>query len=110
MDKDISLILDHIKNVMKTQESIIKRLGEIEVLVGKPRIKKQRIRELTPSTSEFLKIDGVLSLLPIGRSTWYLGVKEGRFPQPVKLGGLHSAAWRRKDIEKLMDSFKPKEC
>jgi predicted DNA-binding transcriptional regulator AlpA len=43
-------------------------------------------------------------LIPIGKSTWWLGVKSGKFPQPVKLGA-RTTAWRISDIQKLMDSF-----
>jgi predicted DNA-binding transcriptional regulator AlpA len=28
----------------------------------------------------------ILALYPVGRSTWWAGVKAGRFPAPVKLG------------------------
>lgn len=43
-------------------------------------------------------------LLPIGKSTWWQGVKSGKFPKPVKLGE-RTTAWRVEDIRKLMDSF-----
>jgi predicted DNA-binding transcriptional regulator AlpA len=43
-------------------------------------------------------------LIPIGKSTWWAGVKSGKFPQPVKLGA-RTTAWRVEDIRKLMDSF-----
>ena len=44
-------------------------------------------------------------LIPIGKSTWWAGVKSGKFPQPVKLGGARTTAWRVSDIQKLMESF-----
>ncbi len=44
------------------------------------------------------------ALIPIGKSTWWQGVKSGKFPQPVKLGA-RTTAWRVEDIRKLMDSF-----
>lgn len=43
-------------------------------------------------------------LIPVGKSTWWQGVKSGKFPQPVKLGA-RTTAWRVEDIRKLMDSF-----
>ncbi len=43
-------------------------------------------------------------LIPVGKSTWWQGVKSGKFPQPVKLGE-RTTAWRVEDIRKLMDSF-----
>jgi len=36
-------------------------------------------------------------LLPISKSTWYAGVKNGRYPQPIKLGQ-RSVGWRASDI------------
>lgn len=38
--------------------------------------------------------------LPIGRSTWWAGVKTGTFPQPVKIGS-RITAWRAEDIRHL---------
>ena len=39
-------------------------------------------KELEP----LLKIDAVLSLFPVSRSSWYTGIKSGIYPKPVKLG------------------------
>lgn len=40
--------------------------------------------------------------IPVSRSTWWAGVKSGRFPAPVKLGP-RITAWRESDIQKLID-------
>ena len=32
-----------------------------------------------------LKLSEVLKLVPVSKSTWWEGVRTGRFPQPVKL-------------------------
>jgi prophage regulatory protein len=42
-------------------------------------------------------------LIPVSKSTWWAGVKDGRFPQPVKLGP-RITAWRVSDIRLLIDS------
>ena len=39
--------------------------------------------------------------VPVGRSTWWEGVKSGRFPQPIKLGP-RITVWREEDIEALL--------
>ena len=44
------------------------------------------------------------ALIPISRSTWWRGIKEGRFPAPVKLGP-RITAWRTDDIVALIRSF-----
>ena len=44
---------------------------------------------------------GIPPIIPVSRSTWWLGVKTGRFPQPVKLGP-STTAWRAEDIRDLI--------
>lgn len=36
-------------------------------------------------------------IIPVSKSTWWAGVKAGRFPKPVKLGP-RTTAWRVEDI------------
>ena len=49
-----------------------------------------------------LRLSSVLKLIPVSSSTWWSGVKEGKFPQPVKLSK-RVTAWRETDIRALMD-------
>jgi prophage regulatory protein len=44
--------------------------------------------------------------IPVSKSTWWAGVKTGRFPQPVKLGP-RITAWRVEDIRALADAGVP---
>jgi predicted DNA-binding transcriptional regulator AlpA len=39
--------------------------------------------------------------IPVSKSTWWAGVKSGRFPKPVKLGP-RITAWRVEDIRALI--------
>lgn len=41
-------------------------------------------------------------IFPVCRSTWWAGVKAGRYPQPVKLGE-RITAWRVEDIRALIE-------
>lgn len=41
-------------------------------------------------------------IIPVGKSTWWAGVKAGRFPQPVKSLGQRITAWRVEDIRDLI--------
>lgn len=41
-------------------------------------------------------------IIPVSKSTWWAGVKTGRFPQPVKLGP-RITAWRAVDIRKMIE-------
>jgi prophage regulatory protein len=40
--------------------------------------------------------------IPVSKSTWWAGVKSGRYPQPVKLGP-RITAWRIEDIRALIE-------
>lgn len=40
-------------------------------------------------------------IIPVSKSTWWAGVKSGRFPKPIKLGP-RITAWRVEDIRKLI--------
>ena len=40
--------------------------------------------------------------IPVGKSTWWAGVKSGRFPAPVRLGP-RIVAWRTSQIEQLIE-------
>lgn len=39
--------------------------------------------------------------IPVSKSTWWQGIKDGRFPKPVKLGP-KITAWRVEDIRALI--------
>jgi prophage regulatory protein len=41
-------------------------------------------------------------IVPIGKTAWYQGVKEGKYPAPVKLGP-RTSVWRAEDIRRLLD-------
>lgn len=50
----------------------------------------------------FVRLPDILRVIPIGRSTWWAGVKEGRYPASVKLGP-KITAWRVSDIRDLIE-------
>ena len=43
---------------------------------------------------------GIEPIIPVSKSTWWQGVKDGRFPQPVKLSE-RVTVWRVEDIEAI---------
>ena len=54
--------------------------------------------------SGFVRLSAILAPsgpIPVGRSTWWQGVKTGRFPKPVKLGP-RTTVWRVEDIRDLI--------
>jgi predicted DNA-binding transcriptional regulator AlpA len=42
------------------------------------------------------------AIIPVSRSSWWAGVREGRFPKPVKLGK-RTTAWKVADIRALIE-------
>ncbi|HBG06914.1 MAG: hypothetical protein A2075_12515 [Geobacteraceae bacterium GWC2_58_44] len=53
-----------------------------------------------------LRLSKVLQLIPVGKSTWWAGVKSGRFPKPVKLGP-RTTCWYWQDIQPLIEKPPP---
>ena len=42
--------------------------------------------------------------IPISRSSWFAGIKDGRFPKPVSLGP-RTSAYKVEDIRALLSQF-----
>jgi prophage regulatory protein len=49
-----------------------------------------------------LRIRQVLEIIPVSKSTWWQGVKDGRFPAPIKLGP-RTTCWREPDVLALTE-------
>ena len=47
------------------------------------------------------KKTGEKGLLSIGATSWWLGVRAGRFPKPVKLGP-RTTAWRESEVLEIV--------
>jgi prophage regulatory protein len=58
---------------------------------------------LLPETG-FVRIPTILKIFPIGKSTWWEGVKSGKYPKPVKLSD-RITAWKVEDIKNLIDQY-----
>ncbi len=43
-------------------------------------------------------------ILPISKSSWWDGVKSGRFPKAVKIG-VNTTVWREDEIRSLVDEL-----
>jgi len=53
----------------------------------------------------FVRLSTVLAVYPVGRSTWWAGVRSGRFHPPVKLGP-RVTAWSVEAIRELIERDK----
>lgn len=61
----------------------------------------------------FLRLDQIIGnpkanppvppIIPVSKSSWWAGVKSGRYPRPVKLGP-RTTAWRVEAILALIDT------
>jgi prophage regulatory protein len=54
----------------------------------------------------FVRLSSILAPngpIPVSKSTWWAGIKDGRFPQPIKLGP-RITAWRVEDIRVLIET------
>lgn len=57
-----------------------------------------------PVDALLLRLPAVLSTFPVSRSAWFAGVKDGRYPKPVRLSA-RAVAWKASDIRTLVDSL-----
>ena len=55
-----------------------------------------------PATG-FVRLPAILRVFPISRSSWWAGVKAGKYPQSVKLGP-RTTAWRVEEIHALIQN------
>lgn len=62
------------------------------------------MRQTVPRTG-LVRLSSILAPtgpLPLSRSTWWAGVRDGRYPAPVRIGR-RITAWRAEDIWALVD-------
>jgi predicted DNA-binding transcriptional regulator AlpA len=61
---------------------------------------KQEVSLVLPPEG-FVRLPVVIRIIGIGKTTWWNGIKNGRYPKPVKLGPRMSV-WRVEDIRALI--------
>lgn len=61
----------------------------------------QKITSTTLPETGFIRLPQVLALVPVCKTTWWAGVKSGRYPSPVKLSP-RVTCWRVEDIRNLI--------
>ncbi len=54
----------------------------------------------------FVRLPQILAVFPVSRSSWWAGVKSGKYPQSFKLSE-RTTAWRAEDISRLLASYGP---
>lgn len=56
-----------------------------------------------PETEQLFRLPEVLARVPVSRATWYRGIKDGRFPKPIKLGK-QTNVWRASEVAKVIQN------
>lgn len=52
----------------------------------------------------FVRLKLILTVIPICKSSWWAGVKSGKYPAPVRPSPFgRSTVWRSADIRRLID-------
>lgn len=76
-----------------------------EANASNPRVTREWSVVLNTSNicDSFLRLPNVLALVPVGRSTLWLWVREGRFPKPIKLGPM-TTAWRASEVSAWLEA------
>jgi prophage regulatory protein len=65
---------------------------------------KEQTKDPLPQIG-FVRLTSILAPtgpIPVGRSTWWAGVRSSRFPKPVKLGP-RTTVWKVDDIRDLIE-------
>jgi len=53
------------------------------------------------SEIRLMRLQEVLRIIPVSKASWYNGMRDGKYPKPVKLS-VRSVAWKSADIEDLI--------
>jgi len=67
-----------------------------------PDAPRNRLLRLKQIVGDKTATPPIPALIPISRSAWWNGVREGRYPQPIKLGP-RTTAWRESEILALIE-------
>jgi predicted DNA-binding transcriptional regulator AlpA len=61
-----------------------------------------KAKPTSPEKNRLLRLPQVLEILPVSKSHFWQGVKDGHYPAPVKLSK-RITCWRESDIRALVD-------
>lgn len=62
------------------------------------------MKDVAGTPMALLRLPQVLQLIPISKSSWWAGIKKGRYPAGTKIGP-KTTVWRQSDIEALIASL-----
>jgi len=73
--------------------------------IGEMKAKETNARVVEIPRHGFLRLKQVLLLIPISKSAWWAGVKNGRFPASIKLSA-RTTVWSAEDIFNLVEQHR----
>ena len=83
---------------------------------GQPRPKESNMANTLPETG-YLRLRFIIGdpkadppipcIIPVSKSTWWAGVRSGRYPKPTRALGQRITAWRVEDIRALIARAAP---
>jgi predicted DNA-binding transcriptional regulator AlpA len=94
------------KAISEGKTPVSESAGECSFLIGISRKSRQNRanneRRLHLMSERLLRLPQVLERIPVSKSSWWQGIRDGRFPAPVKLGP-RTSAWREADIDAICE-------
>jgi len=57
-----------------------------------------------PKPKRLLRLPQVLERIPVSKSTWWAGVRSGRFPEAIRMGE-RCTMWRESDIDAWIEKI-----
>lgn len=57
-----------------------------------------------PKPKRLLRLEQVLERIPVSKSTWWAGVRSGRFPESIRMGE-RLTMWRESDIDTWIEKI-----
>lgn len=62
----------------------------------------------TLPTEGYVRLPKILEVIPIGKTSWWGGVKSGKYPKPIKLG-YRTTVWDVRDIRQLIENINQRQ-
>jgi len=72
------------------------------------RRQKSSPAETKANPDTLLRQPAVLQMFPVSATTWWQGIRAGKYPKPHRIGP-RMRAWRLGDILQLIEQTKPRE-
>ena len=63
-----------------------------------------RFLRLKHIIGDYKAIPAIQPIIPVAKSTWWDGVKKGKYPKPYKIGN-NATVWRSYEIQALVDDL-----